>query len=260
MPNLGFAKTAWGIGIAVVGVSIAFAGARIRSAAALGLCAALLLAFGFESGVGRDRVQGWGQQQARILDYAEGPDSTVAVIEGAGARVLVIDGFSASGNYQAGSAHYMEWMGRLPMLLHPDPKDALVICLGTGQTVKGALQALIGTVFAGIFESLVLGAKAGVKGETLYNVIASTGVGCPLFENCAKLIMDRKFEGTGSHIGTMYKDLGLSLDMARENGVPMFTTGAAFELFQAGISSYPEGDNWSIVKLLERIAGTEVKW
>ncbi len=132
--------------------------------------------------------------------------------------------------------------------------------IGAGQTVKGALQALIGTVFAGIFESLVLGAKAGVKGETLYNVIASTGVGCPLFENCARLIMDRKFEGTGSHIGTMYKDLGLSLGMARENGVPMFATSAAFELFQAGISSFPEGDNWSIVKLLERIAGTEVKW
>jgi hypothetical protein len=48
--------------------------------------------------------------------------------------------------------------------------------------------------------------------------------------------------------------------MARENGVPMFATSAAFELFQAGISSFPEGDNWSIVKLLERIAGTEVKW
>jgi len=137
LPNLGFAKTAWGIGIAVVGVSIAFAGARARVAAGLGLSAALILAIGFESGVGRDRVQGWGHQQARILDYAEGPDSTVAVIEGAGARILVIDGFSASGNYAAGSAHYMEWMGRLPMLLHPDPKDALVICLGTGQTVKG---------------------------------------------------------------------------------------------------------------------------
>ena len=40
----------------------------------------------------------------------------------------------------------------------------------------------------------------------------------------------------------------------------MFTAGAAFELFQAGISMYPEGDNWAIVKLLEQMAGTEVKW
>ena len=72
--------------------------------------------------------------------------------------------------------------------------------------------------------------------------------------------MDRKFENTGSHISTMYKDLGISMDMAKQNGVPMFTAAAAFELFQAGISMYPEGDNWSIVKLLEKMADTKVEW
>jgi hypothetical protein len=39
----------------------------------------------------------------------------------------------------------------------------------------------------------------------------------------------------------------------------MFTTSAAFELFQAGISLFPDEDNWSIVKLLEQIAGTTVE-
>jgi spermidine synthase len=32
--------------------------------------------------------------------------------------------------------HYMKWMGHLPMLAHPDPKDTLVICFGTGQTAN----------------------------------------------------------------------------------------------------------------------------
>ena len=50
------------------------------------------------------------------------------------------------------------------------------------------------------------------------------------------------------------------MDMAKQNGVPMFTAAAAFELFQAGISMYPEGDNWSIVKLLEKMADTKVEW
>ena len=131
--------------------------------------------------------------------------------------------------------------------------------IGMGQTVKASLQALIGASFTAIFESLVLGVKAGVKAETLYEVFGSSGVGSPLFKNAAKLIMERKFKGTGSHIGTMYKDLGITMAMAKENGVAMFTTSAAFELFQAGISMFPEEDNWSIVKLLEQIAGTEVK-
>ncbi len=132
--------------------------------------------------------------------------------------------------------------------------------VGMGQTVKASLQALIGSTFTAIFESLVLGSKAGVKGEVLYEVFAASGVSSPLFKNCAKLIMERKFKGTGSQIGTMYKDLGITMGLARENGVSMFTTSAAQELFQAGISMFPEEDNWSIVKLLEQIADTEVKW
>ena len=132
--------------------------------------------------------------------------------------------------------------------------------IGEGQTVKASLQAFIGASFTAIFESLVLGSKAGIKGQTLYDVFSASGVGSPLFKNCADLIMDRKFKNTGSHISTMYKDLGISLDMAKKNGVPLFTAGAAYELFQAGISMFPDEDNWSIVKLLEQISGTEVHW
>ncbi|MFC1637220.1 NAD(P)-dependent oxidoreductase [Planctomycetota bacterium] len=132
--------------------------------------------------------------------------------------------------------------------------------IGQGQTVKASLQAMIGTVFSAIFESMVLGAKAGVKGETLYKVFSASGINCGLYENCSKLILDRKFKNTGSQIATMYKDLGISVDLARETGVPLFATAAALQLFQAGISKFPDEDNWTCVKVLEDIAGTEVKW
>ncbi len=132
--------------------------------------------------------------------------------------------------------------------------------IGQGQTVKASLQAMIGTVFAAIFESMVLGAKAGVKGETLHKVFSASGINCGLYENCSKLILDRKFKDTGSQIATMYKDLGISVDLAREAGVPLFACAAAFQLFQSGISKFPDEDNWTCVKVLEDIAGTEVKW
>ena len=132
--------------------------------------------------------------------------------------------------------------------------------IGDGQTVKASLQVFIGATFTAIFESLVLGSKAGIDGKILYDVFSSSGVSSPLFKNCASLIMDRKFENTGSHISTMHKDLGISMSMAKQNGVPMFTAAAAYELFQAGISMYPEGDNWSIVKLLEKMSDTKVEW
>ncbi len=132
--------------------------------------------------------------------------------------------------------------------------------IGQGQTVKAALQALIGTTFAAVFESLVLGASAGVKGETMFEVFGSSGVSSPLFKGCSKMIMDRKFKDTGSQIATMYKDLGITMTMAKETGAAMFATAAAYELFRSGISLFPDEDNWSIVKLLEQIAGTEVHW
>jgi 3-hydroxyisobutyrate dehydrogenase-like beta-hydroxyacid dehydrogenase len=131
--------------------------------------------------------------------------------------------------------------------------------IGMGQTVKGALSALTGSCYGGIFEALVLGTKAGVKPEILYNVISTSMVGNDLFRDTAKHIMDRRFEGAGACIQTMYKDLGITLSMARDSGVPMFTTGTAYQLFQAGISLRPQEDNWTIIKILEEISGTEVK-
>ncbi len=133
--------------------------------------------------------------------------------------------------------------------------------IGMGQTVKAALQAYIGVSFAGIFESLALGAAAGIKGETLYEVFSSTHVGdTPFFKECAKRIMAREFVDTGSHIGTMVKDLGISMALAREKGLPLFATSSAQQLFLAGISRYPAGDNWTIVQLLEEFSGSEVAW
>ena len=54
--------------------------------------------------------------------------------------------------------------------------------------------------------------------------------------------------------------LKTATDLAREAGVPLFACAAAFQLFQAGISKFPDEDNWTCVKVLEDIAGTEVKW
>ena len=132
--------------------------------------------------------------------------------------------------------------------------------IGQGQSVKAALQVFIGATFAAAAESLVLASKSGVSGRTMFDVIGSGAAGSPMFENCARMILDRKFKDTGSRIGTMYKDLGISLGLAHENGAAMFLTSAVYEMFQSGVSLFPDEDNWAIVKLLERIAGTQATW
>ena len=132
--------------------------------------------------------------------------------------------------------------------------------IGQGQTVKAALQALMGTCFAAVFEALVLGASAGVPGKTMYEVFSASAAWSPLFENCGRLVLDRKFKGTGSHIGTMHKDMGITMQMSRETGAAMFATAASYELFQAAKSMFPDDDNWAIVKFLEQICGAKTEW
>ena len=130
---------------------------------------------------------------------------------------------------------------------------------GEGQTVKACLQSLIGSIFAATYELSVLAGKAGVSGDVLRKVIASTGAGNGITDGSLENIIARKFDGTGSGIGTMWKDLTISLELAKGLGVPMHTTATAMQIFQAGITKYPAGDNQSAARVIEEIVGAELK-
>jgi 3-hydroxyisobutyrate dehydrogenase/putative dehydrogenase len=129
---------------------------------------------------------------------------------------------------------------------------------GQGQVAKAALQALIGGVFAGVFEAAVFGSKAGLTGATLERVFSNSDAGSPLVANAIQRVVDREFVGTGSNIATMYKDLCIVMDMAREVGAPLFSVAQAYELFQAGITRFAGEDNWCVTKVLESLAQTSV--
>lgn len=129
---------------------------------------------------------------------------------------------------------------------------------GEGQTVKSCLQSLIGSIFSATFEAAVLAAKAGVAGEVIYNVFSTSGAGCSVSKTALENIIDRKFEGTGSHIATMHKDLTIALDLAQGLEVPMQTASTAMQIFHAGKSRYPNGDNWVCTRVIEEIVGAEL--
>jgi 3-hydroxyisobutyrate dehydrogenase-like beta-hydroxyacid dehydrogenase len=129
---------------------------------------------------------------------------------------------------------------------------------GMGQTVKACLQTIIGSVFAATSEAAGLAARAGISGQILYDVVSTSGAGSGVANTALENIIDRQFVGTGSHISTMYKDLTISLDMARDLGVPLHTAATAMQLFQAAKTRHPEGDNWIIIRLVEAITGVQL--
>jgi len=129
---------------------------------------------------------------------------------------------------------------------------------GAGQTVKACLQSLIGSIFSATFEAAVLAAKAGVSGEVLFNVFSTSSAGSVITNTSLENIIDRKFEDTGSHISTMHKDLTISMALGQDLGVPLHTAAAAMQLFHAGKTKYPNGDNWVVTKVIEEIVGAEL--
>ena len=129
---------------------------------------------------------------------------------------------------------------------------------GMGQTVKACLQTLIGSIFSATFEASVLAAKAGVEGEALLKVFSTSAAGCGCMTTALEAIIDRKFKNSGSGIGTMHKDLTISLDLAEELEVPMYTAATAMQIFHAGKSRFPDGDNWACTRVIEDIVGVEL--
>ncbi|MET1411432.1 NAD(P)-dependent oxidoreductase [Roseibium sp. HPY-6] len=129
---------------------------------------------------------------------------------------------------------------------------------GDGQTVKACLQSLIGAQFSATFEAAALAAKGGVPGQVILDVFSTSSAGCGVVNNALQKIIDRQFEGTGSHINTMHKDLTISMNLGEELGVPLHTAAAAMQIFHAGKTKYPNGDNWICTRVIEEIIGAEL--
>ena len=129
---------------------------------------------------------------------------------------------------------------------------------GDGQTMKSCLQTIIGSIFSATFEAATLAAKAGVSGENLHKVVSTSGAGYAAVNTALENIIDRKLEGTGSHINTMHKDVKIALNLAEKLEVPMQIASSALQIFHAGKSKYPQCDNWVCARVMEEIVGVEL--
>ena len=74
--------------------------------------------------------------ERRLLYYAEGMDGVVSVTDTGEQRLLVINGKADASSKRDLPTQVL--LGQLPILMHPDPQEVLVIGLGSGITVGSA--------------------------------------------------------------------------------------------------------------------------
>jgi len=133
--------------------------------------------------------------------------------------------------------------------------------VGMGETVKMVNQMLVGINLAGIVEALVMGTKLGVAPEVLYKIIrASSGNSFMLDSRVPNFIFTGNFTQPGFAVDLLRKDLGLALESAKVNKVPLFMTGQAYQYYtRATAEGLGKKDMSSVIELLEKTVGIQVR-
>jgi 3-hydroxyisobutyrate dehydrogenase len=147
----------------------------------------------------------------------------------------------------------LEAMGKKENIFHVGPN-------GAGEIIKLVNNVLSGAIAAAISESFVLGVKAGADLDTMAKIIGvSTGASWQL----ANQFPLRAFNGSfqpGFMTDLLYKDLGLALELAAENTVPVAMTALTRQMYEmARAEGYGHDDYTSLMKVLEQMAGVEVR-
>jgi 3-hydroxyisobutyrate dehydrogenase len=133
--------------------------------------------------------------------------------------------------------------------------------VGMGETAKMVNQMLVGINLSGIAEALVMGTKLGVAPEVLYKIIrASSGNSFMLDSRVPNYIFPGNFTQPGFAVDLLRKDLGLALESAKVNKVPLFMTAQAYQYFtRATAEGLGRQDMSAVIELLEKTVGVQVR-
>ena len=130
---------------------------------------------------------------------------------------------------------------------------------GLGQMAKLANNMISAAGMAAASEAVVLGVKAGLDPRTLIDAInAGTGRNTATSDKFPQSILTRSFN-YGGKFSTMYKDVRLCLDEAKNLQVPMWVGSAVAQLwFQGMVEGRADDDYTTIIKIIEGWTGVTV--
>ncbi|HLU03049.1 MAG TPA: NAD(P)-dependent oxidoreductase [Advenella sp.] len=131
---------------------------------------------------------------------------------------------------------------------------------GLGQMMKLVNNLISAANMTSAYEALVLGAKAGLDGETMVSVInASTGRNSATTDKIPKAVLPRTFD-YGATIRTIHKDVALGLAEAEQLGVPMWVGRNTHQMWEYAITQGgADLDFTALILYLERWANVEVR-
>jgi 3-hydroxyisobutyrate dehydrogenase len=146
-----------------------------------------------------------------------------------------------------------EAMGRSDAIFHVGP-------VGSGEVVKLVNNMLSAIITAATGEAFAMGVKAGLDPAIIYEVVGkSSGSSWQLLNAFPRNVFSGAFL-PGFFTELMYKDVGISLELGAETGIPLTLAEQAFRLYAATIEAgYGRDDYTSVIRPIEAAAGIEVR-
>ena len=138
--------------------------------------------------------------------------------------------------------------------------SSVVLCgeVGAGNVTKLCNQAIVAINIAAVSEALMLGKKAGVNPEAIYQAIRGGLAGSTVMDAKAPMIMDRNFK-PGFRIDLHIKDLNNVMDAAKAVDSPLPLTAQVFEMMKIlHADGKGQNDHSAIALFYEKIANTEI--
>lgn len=138
---------------------------------------------------------------------------------------------------------------------------SVVLCgdIGAGNTTKLANQIIVALNIAAMSEALVLGAKAGVNPDTIYQAIRGGLAGSTVLDAKAPMVLAGNYK-PGFRIELHIKDLANALETGHDIGVPLPLTSQVMEMMQAlKVDGKAQNDHGGIIQYYEKLAKVEVR-
>ncbi len=117
---------------------------------------------------------------------------------------------------------------------------------GAGQTVKLAMNLILALEVDALAEALALVTGASLPGERLIEVLQASMARAPVLDVKAPMLLAGNF-APSFPLRLMYKDIGLALELAKQEGVQLPATAAAYGTYSAVKAAATEDVDYAAV-------------
>ncbi len=130
---------------------------------------------------------------------------------------------------------------------------------GMGCYIKLVANAIMGTNMAVLAEAMCLGAKAGISTDLMLEVLKNSGSSSRMLEIRGPNIVKGEYKAQFM-LKLLFKDLGIILDTAAGDSVPLPIVGLARQIYaQAMVDGKGDQDFSAIAATAEKLSGVKFK-